>query len=149
MAKERFGNSYKFDNLNGGRMRPEYVEENMTASQDAYDHTLKPSEGFSEWLRDRHENQPQERREMIEDAKRRMFPDKGTEMSAMDQAIHETGYGPNYYRKLREDKQKAADMLFPDAEIERRREENENKRHPMDVMMRQQLAERKRQKGGF
>ena len=146
---ETFGDGYKRDNLNGGIMKQEYLDEIAEAREQAENHTLKMSDGFLEWQADRFANQPRERKEQAQRIRERLFPERESIKTPMDEVIHEQGESANYYRDLREWKKAAAEKLFPEKETERRQDEHENQRHPMDVMMRQQLAERRRQKGGF
>lgn len=146
---ETFGDSFKRDNLNGGRMRQEYIDEITELREQAENHTLKMSDDFLEWQADRFANQGRERKEQVQRIRERLFPERESKLTPMDEAIHEQGESANYYRDLREWKKAASEKLFPEKETERRRDERENKRHPMDVMMREQLAERRRRNGGF
>ena len=57
----------------------------------------------------------------------------------MDEAIRDRFHGKETQYQLR---QRMRGSIFPDAEIKRRREENEEKRHPMDELMRKQIKER-------
>ena len=139
--REMFGNGHKFDNLNGGRMKEEYVKEIHEAQQDSRNHTVQMSDGFKNWLSDRFHNQERERQEDIQNVKERMFPKHG-ELSEIDKAMHEYGEKRNYHVRKYEQKERFSNSLFSD--IDRRREDIENSRHPMDIAMRNRLDERKR-----
>lgn len=145
---ETFGDGYKRDNLNGGIMKQEYLDEIAEAREQAENHTLKMSDGFLEWQADRFANQGRERKEHVQQLRERLFPERESKLTPMDEAIHEQGEQENYYRELREWKKAAAEKLFPETETNRRQDERANNRHPMDVLMRQQLAERRRKNGG-
>ena len=145
---ERFGNAHKFDSLNGGRMRPEYLEEIEKAQHDSYNHTVELSDGFKDWLNNAYDNQRAERQEVARRVWESMQPPK-RELSDLDQDFHAQGNQRNINLKKNELRERVRQSLFPDAEIERRREKNEDERHPMDIAMRKQLEERKQQKGGF
>ena len=127
----------KFDMLNGGALRQEYIDELKQAQEDHYNHNVKLSEGFQNWLNNSIGEQERARQEQAQRMREQMFPPKH-EVDPLSREINATmcGIGVEtdyqYQRRMR-------DRLFPDAETKRRREENEEKRHPMDVMMRQQL----------
>lgn len=140
--RETLGNGYKFDNLNGGRMRNEYVNEIHEAQQDSQNHSVQMSDGFKDWLSERYRNQAKERQEQIQDVKAQMFPRRG-EMCELDLAMKERGNQRNINLRKNEMRERFRQSLFSDAEIERRRSENESKRHPMDIAMREKLRERK------
>ena len=143
-----FGDGYKYDNLNGGRMRPEYLDEIAELREQAENHTLRASDGFLEWQADRFANQGRERKEHVQQLRERLFPERKSIMTPIDEEIHAQGEQENYYRELREWKKAAAEKLFPERETERRQDERANNRHPMDVKMRQILAERRQRNGG-
>ena len=141
--RETFGNDYKFDRLNGGRMKPEYIEENQQAERDAYNHTVRLSEGFQNWLNESIGYQEKARQEQAQRMREQMFPPK--EIDPLSREINAVmrgeGVETDYQFRCR-----MRDRLFPDAEIERRRTENETNRHPMDIAMRERLQEREAQK---
>ena len=139
----------KYDNLNGGRIRQEFLDEVEQTRQDIDNHTYQMSEGFSDWLRDRWNNQPEERRQAVQNAKQNLFPEKNNGLSELDQQIHEIGEISNYNRARNEFKARAHDKLFPEKEIKRRQDEQAETRHPMDVWMRQQLEDRKNRNSGY
>ena len=145
---DTFGDGYKRDNLNGGRMRQEYLDEIEEAREAAYNHTLRASEGFTDWMTEAYKNQRRERQERRAELMRDAFPERESLLTPMDEAIHEQGAGANYYNELRAWKKKAAEKLFPESETERRRDEHENNRHPMDDFIRKQLEDRRRNKSG-
>lgn len=138
----------KHDNLNCGHLRPEYLEELEKAQKDSYNHTVEISDGFKDWLNNAYDNQRAERKEVARRVWESMQPPK-RELSDLDKAIHEAGEMRNYHMRKNEGKAHAESLLFTDSETDRRRSEIDNNRHPMDIAMRKQLEERKRQKGGF
>ncbi len=142
------GYGAKFDNLNGGRISPEYLDELEKAQKDSYNHTVELSDGFKDWLDNAYKNQREERQEVARRVWESMQPKK-KELDPLDQAMHEYGEMRNYHIRENKGKAHAETLLFPEEEIERRREKKNADRHPMDVLMRRQLEERKRQKGGF
>lgn len=141
------GNDYKFDRLNGGRIRPEYLEELEKAQRDSYNHTVELSDGFKDWLDNAYKNQREERQEVVRRVWESMQPPK-KELSDLDQDMHEYGEMRNYHIRKNKGKTHAETLLFPEEEIERRREKKNAERHPMDVLMRKQLEERKKNKSG-
>lgn len=130
------------DNLNGGRLRPEYLNELEKAQHDSYNHSTPISEGFKNWLDDARENQHAERQEVARRIWEGMQPPK-RELSDFDKAIHEAGNMRNYHLRKNEGKAHAEGLLFSDSETDRRRAEIDNNRHPMDIAIRKQLQERK------
>lgn len=138
--RELLGNDYKFDKLNGGRMRQEYVNEIHEAQQDLRNHTVRLSEGFQNWLNESIGYQEKARQEQAQRMREQMFPPK--EIDPLSKEINAVmrgeGVETDYQFRCR-----MRDKLFPDTEIDRRRDENESKRHPMDIEMRERLQERK------
>lgn len=137
----------KNDNLNCGLPRQEYLEELEQAKRDAYNHDVKLSKGFCNWMNERFMNQSNERKEERKQLKNQMFPEE-RDVHPMDRAINEAlrGERSSYYKQ----RQRAEENLFSDKEIKKRRSEIENNRHPMDELMRKQLKEREnRRKNGF
>ena len=126
----------KFDMLNGGALRQEYLDELEQAKKDSYNHTVQLSEGFQKWLNGAKDRQEQARQEQAQRMREQMFPPK--EIDPLSKEINAVmrgeGVETDYQFRCR-----MRDKLFPDAETKRRREVNEEKRHPMDVMMRKQL----------
>ena len=51
----------KYDNLNGGHLRQEYLEELEKAQRDSYNHN---SDGLKSWRNDTRQNQRAERQEV-------------------------------------------------------------------------------------
>lgn len=139
--RETMGNDYKFDNLNGGRIRPEYLDELEKAQKDSYNHTVELSDGFKDWLDNAYKNQREERQEVARRVWESMQPSR-KQLSDLDQDMHEQGNQRNINLRKNEMRERYRQSLFPDAEIERRRDENESKRHPMDVAMREKLREK-------
>ena len=134
----------KFDMLNGGALRQEHIDEVKQAQEDSYNHTVKLSEGFTNWLNDAYNNQHRERQEQAQRMRENMFPEP--EKDPMDQAIRDRLHGKETQFQLR---QRMRGSFFPDAEIKRRQEENESKRHPMDQAMRKQLSDRSHYSDGM
>lgn len=145
--RETFGNGHKFDNLNGGRMRQEYVDEIHEAQQDSQNHSVQMSDGFKNWLSDRYHNQAKERQDQIQAVKEQMFP-RRTELNEFEQSLHEYGDQRNQNLRKNDMREQYRRSLFSDSEIERRRESIENNRHPMDIAMRERLQERENQRKG-
>ena len=135
--KKQLLGGVKHDNLNGGQFRQEYINELEQTRKDIQDHNFKLSEGFSEWLTDAYRNQPKERQEERERIKERMFPE--LKKDPFDEQIRE-----HFKETQVQLRNRIRGSLFPDEETERRRTENESNRHPMDVWMRAQLAEKRR-----
>ena len=132
----------KFDNLNGGRIRPEYLDELEKARKDSYNHDVEISDGFQEWLSNAYDNQREERQKVAQRIWEGMQPPK-KELSELDKAIHEAGEMRNYHVRKNESKAHAETLLFSEEEISSRREKNVSDRHPMDIAMRKRLEERK------
>ena len=145
--RETFGNGHKFDNLNGGRMRQEYVNEVYKAQQDSQNHTVQMSDGFKNWLSECYRNQAKERQDQVQNIKEQMFPVR-RELSEFDMLLKENGNQRNINLQKNEMRERFRQSLFPDAEIDRRREKNEAERHPMDIAMREQLEKRRQNKSG-
>ena len=131
----------KFDNLRGGVFRQEYIDELEQTRKDHYNHTVKLSDGLQNWLDGAKDRQEQARQEQAQRMREQMFPPK--EIDPLSKEINAVmrgeGVETDYQFRCR-----MRDALFPDAETKRRREENDEKRHPMDVLMRQQYAENMR-----
>ena len=131
----------KFDNLRGGAFRQEYIDELEQTRKDHYNHTVKLSDGLQSWLNNSIGEQERARQEQVQRMREQMFPPK--EVDPLSKEINETmcgiGVETDYQYRCR-----MRDRLFPDAETKRRQEENDEKRHPMDVLMRQQYAENMR-----
>ena len=125
----------KYDNLNGGRPRQEYLEELDKARQDAYNHTVTFSDGFNEWMADRYQNQHRERMEDVRQIEDHMFVKK--EPHPMDIAIREQMAGKE---KLVQARRRIAEHLFPD-DLTERLHDNVQSRDPMDIAMRKRLAD--------
>lgn len=108
------------------------------------DHAYKLSDGFIQWLDEAPERQKRERQERKAEIRERLFPERETMLTPMDEVIHSQGSSANYYGELSAWKRKAGEKLFPERETDRRREEKTENRHPMDDFIRAQLAEKKR-----
>lgn len=100
------------------------------------------SEGFKNWLDNAQDNQRRERQEVARRIWENMQPPK-RELSDLDKAIHERGEMRNYHLHKEAGKAHAEGLLFSESEINRRRSENENNRHPMDEAMKKRLQERR------
>ena len=134
----------KFDHLNGDQLRPEYIAELEETRKDIHDHNVEISEGFQTWLDGAMDRQKKARLDLAEQTRERMFPEKRTELSELDQALHDQGELTNYNLRKKEGKDHFRDLLFPPKETEKRRSQIENGRHPMDVLIRKQLEERRK-----
>ena len=99
------------------------------------------SDGFINWLENARENQRRERRETARRIWESMQPPE-RELSDFDKAIHERGEMRNYHVQKEAGKAHAEGLLFSESEINRRRAENKNNRHPMDEAMKKRLQER-------
>ena len=131
----------KFDHLNGGQFRSEYVREVEQTRKDIQDHNFQLSDGFTNWLNDAYHNQRRERQDNARQIREQMFPPK-RELSELDQDLHDRGELRNYNLRKNAGKEHARDLLFPVDETEKRRSQIENNRHPMDELIRKQLKER-------
>lgn len=135
------GDRDKFDELNGGRINDQYVEEIRKTQQDIHDHNFQLSEGFTQWLNEAYRRQPTERKEEIQQMKQHMFPEKDPD--PMDQEIRNRLFGKETQPQLRA---RFRSSFFPDDRTDQLHDEQKSA-HPMDEMMRKQLRDRK--KNGF
>lgn len=136
----------KFDNLNGGQFRPEYIREVEQTRKDIQNHNFQLSDGLSGWLDDAYRNQHRERQEQSRRIGEQMFPPKRKELSELNQDLHDQGEMRNYYLRDRSGKAHARDLMFPEDETEKRRSQIESNRHPMDELMRKQLKDRENER---
>lgn len=129
----------KTDNLNAGHFRQEYLDELEQTRKDHYNHTVNLSEGFQTWLNESIDYQEKARQEQAQRMREQMFPPK--EIDPLSKEINAVmrgeGVETDYQFRCR-----MRDRLFPDAETKRRQDENESKRHPMDIAMREHLRDR-------
>ncbi len=104
-------------------------------------HETEMSKGFENWLNNAFENQRAERQES---ARRAWAVNQlpARELSDLDKAIHERGEMRNYHLQKNAGKAHAEELLFSEAEIDRRHSEIISNRHPMDEAMRKRLQER-------